>query len=134
MALMPAAVCSTGCGASGHGETSGWKSFASQTDSALRGLHAVLVILAEPAISSEPCERAFHYPRQTDNFEGAVLAFDDLQLPAFLTHQLSRQLTALVPGIGHDSLNSREEWTQTGEQSSSRDSIRHVGGLHSACD
>ena len=45
-------------------------------------LHTVLVILAQSSIAAKPSEAALHNPCEVYDLERALLAFDDLQLPA----------------------------------------------------
>src|SRR3954454_4380974 len=66
-------------------------------DHRLRTLYRIFVVFAESPVAAEPCKCPFHNPRQTDNFEGTLLPFDDLQLPAVVPQQLACELAASWP-------------------------------------
>ncbi len=65
-------------------------------------LDAILIVLAEPTIASEPSEAAFHDPGQAGDLEGTLTPFDNLQPPTLLLGQCAREFLALMPGIGDD--------------------------------
>ena len=77
-------------------------------DECFRALHAVLVILVQSSISAKPGEAALHNPGEACDLERALPAFDDLQLPAVLAQQVTRELATLVSGISDDCANVRE--------------------------
>jgi hypothetical protein len=68
----------------------------------------ILLNQAQASIAAKPGEAALHNPCEACDLERALLAFDDLQLPAVLAQQVMRELAALVSGIGDDCANVRE--------------------------
>ena len=80
-------------------------------DHSFRGLHPILVVLAETAVAAQPREAALDDPGQPFDLEGALAALGDDQLPALVLLQRPRELTALMPCIGHHGADRREERT-----------------------
>jgi hypothetical protein len=88
-------------------------------DHGLCGLHAVLVVFAEPPFATELCECTPHDPGQTGGLEGTLFPFDNVHFPAVALHELPCQLTALVPGIGDYCPDPWKQGAQSTEQPSS---------------
>src|SRR5438105_909991 len=71
-----------------------------------RCLHPVRVVFAEAAVAAQPGEAALDDPCQPGDFERALPALHDLQLPAVFPHEFSGQLAALVTSIGDNRADS----------------------------
>jgi hypothetical protein len=90
-------------------------------------MDAVLIILAEPAVASEPGKAALDDPSQAGNLEGALTAFNDLQPPTLLLCQSAGEFLAFMPRVGDDGGDRRKERTQSICQRGTGAAVRNIG-------